>query len=165
MIHSVFYKIYNYSFISSLLIYQIPKKIAINSFSKFLYLFFLIIIHFERSFLVLEIKKPIAIPIVKKPRLKKAFDLISPVFGICLFSALEMCPLVDSSKRSFSSLKVIPTPDLTELVSLTCHLLFVTLTYPVENTRVYKRASSPLCFLCVYVAFSSQQTTRTHWRK
>ena len=44
-------------------------------------------------------------------------------------------------------------------------LLFVTLTYPVENTRVYKRASSPLCFLCVYVAFSSQQTTRTHWRK
>ena len=37
--------------------------------------------------------------------------------------------------------------------------------YPVENTRVYKRASSPLCFLCVYVAFSSQQTTRTHWRK
>ena len=40
-----------------------------------------------------------------------------------------------------------------------------TLTYPVENTRVYKRASSPLCFLCVYVAFSSQQTTRTHWRK
>lgn len=51
------------------------------------------------------------------------------------------------------------------LQSVTCHLLFVTLTYPVENTRVYKRASSPLCFLCVYVAFSSQQTTRTHWRK
>lgn len=35
----------------------------------------------------------------------------------------------------------------------------------LKKARVYKRASSPLCFLCVYVAFSSQQTTRTHWRK
>ncbi|HIB1918102.1 TPA: hypothetical protein ACWWDF_002815 [Enterococcus faecium] len=38
-------------------------------------------------------------------------------------------------------------------------LLFVTVSHPVENTRVYKRASSPLCFLCGCDPFSAQQPT------
>ncbi|EJU97657.1 hypothetical protein HMPREF1330_01611 [Enterococcus faecalis ERV129] len=51
------------------------------------------------------------------------------------------------------------------LQCVTCCSLFATVPQPVEKTRVYKRASSPLFFLYVYGPSTAQRATRTHWRK